>query len=97
MDDLNDNLDNGDYYFYVSHTNKMKIVKNSLTDEVINKEPTISITSNLITSIGEVIITADDKLYQTAKEEIEPLSEGLVTITGDIVITNDDEIYQVVK
>lgn len=97
INDLNDNLDNGDYYFYVSHTNKMKIAKNSLTDEVINKEPTISITSNLITSIGEVIITADDKLYQTAKEEIEPLSEGLVTITGDVIITNDDEIYQVVK
>ena len=97
MDDLNDNLDNGDYYFYVSQTHKMKIMKNSLTEEVINKDPILSITSNLVTSIGEVIITADDKLYQAAKEEIEPLSESLVTITGDVVITTDDEIYQVVK
>lgn len=97
MDDLNNNDDNGDYYFYVSQPTKMKIMKNSLTQDVVDQEPTVSIVSNLITSIGEVIITADDQMYQAAKEPLEPLGEALLTNTGDVVITTDDEVYQVVK
>lgn len=97
IDDLNNNDDNGDYYFYVSQVNKMKIMKNSLTQEVVEKDPIVSITSNLITSDREVIITADDNLYQAKREEIEPLSASLITVTGDVVITTDDEVYQVVK
>lgn len=97
MDDLNENNDNGDYYFYVSQTNKMKIVKNSLTEDVVNRDPILSITSNLFTNGGEVIITADENLYQAKKEEMEPLPESLLTVTGDVVITTDNEVYQVVK
>ena len=97
MDDLNENNDNGEYYFYVSQTNKMKIVKNSLTENVVNRDPILSITSNLFTNGGEVIITADENLYQAKKEEIEPLPESLLTVTGDVVITTDNEVYQVVK
>ena len=97
MEDLNNNDDNGDYYFYVSQPTKMKIMKNSLTQDVIEQEPILSITSNMLTSIGEVIFTADDKIYQAAKEEIKPLSEELRARDGDVVITTDDEVYQVVK
>jgi hypothetical protein len=75
----------------------MKIMKNSLTQDVVDQEPTVSIVSNLITSIGEVIITADDQMYQAAKEPLEPLGEALLTSTGDVVITTDDEVYQVIK
>lgn len=75
----------------------MKIVKNSLTQEVVEKDPIVSITSNLITSDREVIITADDNLYQVKREELDPLPASLVTATGDVVITTDDEVYQVVK
>lgn len=64
LEDLNNNDDNGDYYFYVSKPTKMKIVKNSLNQQIIEKEPTLSITSNLVTGIGEVIITTDDEIYQ---------------------------------
>ena len=97
MEDLNNNDDNGDYYFYVSQPTKMKIMKNSLTQDVVDQEPITSIVSNLVTSIGEVIITADDQMYQAAKENIEPLGEALMTSRGDVVITTDDEVYQVVK
>jgi hypothetical protein len=58
MDDLNNNDANGDYYFYVSHTNKMKIAKNSLTKAAVETEPILSITGNFITELGEIIITA---------------------------------------
>ena len=65
MDDLNRNDDNGDYYFYVSQSAKAKIIKNNLTKEIVEKEPTLSITTNLVTNIGEVIITQDDEIYQS--------------------------------
>lgn len=65
FEDINANDDNGDYYFYVSQSTKMKIIKNNLTEELITQEPTLSITSNLVTSIGEVIITSDDEIYQS--------------------------------
>ena len=93
MDDLNNNDDNGDYYFYVSHATKMKIMKNSLTKDIVEKEPILSITGNFITEIGEIIITADDKIYQAAKETEFPA--GLVDSSGEVIVTSDNEIYQV--
>ena len=65
INDINNNDDNGDYYFYVSDPVKMRIASNHLTEDLMTQEPTLSITSNLVTSIGEVIITADDEIYQT--------------------------------
>ena len=64
MEDLNQNDDNGDYYFYVSQATKMKINKNNLTKKLVEQEPILSVTSNLVTGIGEVIITKDDEIYQ---------------------------------
>ena len=93
MDDLNNNDANGDYYFYVSHTNKMKIAKNSLTKAAVETEPILSITGNFITELGEIIITADDKYYQAAKEAEFPA--GLADSSGDVIVTSDNEIYQV--
>jgi hypothetical protein len=93
MDDLNNNDANGDYYFYVSHTNKMKIAKNSLTKAAVETEPILSITGNFITELGEIIITADDKYYQAAKETEFPA--GLADSSGDVIVTSDNEIYQV--
>lgn len=93
MDDLNNNDANGDYYFYVSHTNKMKIAKNSLTKAAVETEPILSITGNFITELGEIIITADDKYYQAAKETEFPV--GLADSSGDVIVTSDNEIYQV--
>lgn len=55
---------NGDYYFYVSKTVKMKVLKNHLTFADVTQEPITSITTNLLTEIGEIIITADNQLYQ---------------------------------
>lgn len=65
LEDLNNNNDNGDYYFFVSKPYKMRIAKNNLTEELATKEPILSITSNLVTSIGEVIITTDNDIYQS--------------------------------
>ena len=64
LEDLNNNDENGDYYFYVSQPTKMKIIKNSLTQQIVDQEPTLSITSNLVTGLGEIIITTDDEIYQ---------------------------------
>ena len=64
IEDINDNNGNGDYYFYVSKSYKMRVVDNNLTEELATQEPILSITSNLFTSLGEVIITKDNKLYQ---------------------------------
>lgn len=66
IEEMNNSLtcDNGDYYFYVSHEYSMKVVKNKLTYEDVTKDPTLSITSNLLTSQGDLIITKDGLLYQ---------------------------------
>ena len=42
----------------------MRVVDNNLTEELATQEPILSITSNLFTSLGEVIITKDNKMYQ---------------------------------
>ena len=95
LDDLNANDGNGDYYFYVSNANKMKIAKNSLTRDIVEKEPILSITGNFVTEIGEIIVTADNQYYQAAKEAEFPA--GLADSSGDVVVTSDNEIYQVTK
>ena len=61
-------LDNGDYYCFVSKKMRMKVARNRLTSEDIEKDPTISITTNLVTNLGELIITADDQLYQRKED-----------------------------
>lgn len=64
MNDLEE--DNGDYYFYVSKETKMKVANNSLTIEDVTKEPVLSITANMLTELGEIIITSDDEIYQAS-------------------------------
>jgi hypothetical protein len=64
---MNDPMeDNGDYYFYISKEVKMKVVKNGLTVEDVNKEPILSVTTNLLTELGEIIITSEDEIYQAS-------------------------------
>ena len=73
----------------------MKIAKNSLTRDIVEKEPILSITGNFVTEIGEIIVTADNQYYQAAKEAEFPA--GLVDSSGDVIVTSDNEIYQVTK
>lgn len=47
---------------------RMKVARNRLTSEDITKDPIISITTNLVTKLGEVIITSDDQLYQRKED-----------------------------
>ena len=60
--------DNGNYYCFVSKKMRMKVARNRLTSEDITKDPIISITTNLVTKLGEVIITSDDQLYQRKED-----------------------------
>jgi hypothetical protein len=77
----------------------MKIVKNSLSKELLDQDPINSITSNLFTSIGEIIITKDDEIYQVVNPDpiVPVLSGELVSNTGSVIITQDDEVYHVVN
>lgn len=60
----NPNEDNGDYYFFVSQKHTMKVARNSLSFEDITKEPVLSVTSNLLTEAGEIIIDTNNAIYQ---------------------------------
>lgn len=64
----NPNEDNGDYYFYVSKPCKMKVAANKLSLEDVIKEPMLSITTNLLTKVGEVVIDSNDAIYQLDEE-----------------------------
>ena len=70
FDDINNiEEDNGNYYFYVSKEVKMTVANNNLSLADIEKEPVVSITTNLLTDLGEVIITSDDELYQVNRNK----------------------------
>ena len=60
----------------------MRIASNHLTEDLMTQEPTLSITSNLVTSIGEVIITADDEIYQTKMRQIRMIKRYYSNYTG---------------
>ena len=51
----------------MSQVNKMKVASNRLTKDIVTQKPILSITTNLVTNLGEVIITKDDEIYQTVK------------------------------
>ena len=89
FDDLNNSEDNGDYYFFVSKTVKMKVAKNYLTQSDIDADPTVSITSNLLTEIGEIVITKDNELFQ-AKETY---SQAFYSKDGELYFTSDLKGY----
>lgn len=90
LEDMNNlDEDNGDYYFFVSKTVKMRVAKNYLTQEDIDAEPIVAITSNLMTEIGEIIITKDDKVFQ-AKETY---SQALYDANGELFFTSDMREY----
>ena len=57
--------DNGDYYFFITNAEKMKVVKNSLTLKDVNELPVLSVTSNILTGFGEVVVTSDDQIFMT--------------------------------
>lgn len=57
--------DNGDYYFFITNAEKMKVMKNSLTSKDVNELPVLSVTSNILTSFGEVVVTSDDQIFMT--------------------------------
>lgn len=65
IEDINNPTeDNGDYYFYVSQPHKMKVAHNNLSFTDITKDPILSVTSNLLTEAGEIIIDTNDAIYQ---------------------------------
>lgn len=57
--------DNGDYYFFITNAEKMKVVKNSLTSKDVHELPILSVTSNILTKFGEVIVTSDENIFTT--------------------------------
>ena len=63
--------DNGDYYFFITNAEKMKVVKNSLTSRDVNELPVLSVTSNILTSFGEVVVTSDDQIFMTEGSGVE--------------------------
>lgn len=90
IDDMNNiEENNGDYYFFVSKTVKMKVAKNYLTQTEIDADPTLSITSNILTEIGEVIITKDNEVFQ-AKETY---SQAFFSSDGELFFTSDMKSY----
>lgn len=70
LDDIALNDENGDYYLYVSRPIKMKVKDNPLNETLITQEPILSITTNLTTELGEIIITTEDEIYQASKKEV---------------------------
>lgn len=67
----------------------MKVAKNYLTQTEIDADPTLSITSNLLTEIGEVIITKDNEVFQ-AKETY---SQAFFSSDGELFFTSDMKSY----
>ena len=63
----------------------MKVAKNYLTQSDIDADPTVSITSNLLTEIGEIVITKDNELFQ-AKETY---SQAFYSKDGELYFTSD--------
>jgi hypothetical protein len=63
--------DNGDYYFFITNAEKMKVMKNSLTSKDVNELPVLSVTSNILTSFGEVVVTSDDQIFMTEGSGVE--------------------------
>lgn len=63
--------DNGDYYFFITNAEKMKVVKNSLTSKDVNELPILSVTSNILTKFGEVIVTSDENIFMTEGSGVE--------------------------
>ena len=63
--------DNGDYYFFITNAEKMKVVKNSLTSKDVNELPILSVTSNILTKFGEVIVTSDENIFMTEGTGVE--------------------------
>ena len=63
--------DNGDYYFFITNAEKMKVMKNSLTSTDVNELPVLSVTSNILTSFGEVVVTSDDQIFMTEGSGVE--------------------------
>lgn len=63
--------DNGDYYFFITNAEKMKVVKNSLTSKDVNELPILTVTSNILTKFGEVIVTSDENIFMTEGSGVE--------------------------
>ena len=63
--------DIGDYYFFITNAEKMKVVKNSLTSKDVNELPILSVTSNILTKFGEVIVTSDENIFMTEGSGVE--------------------------
>ena len=59
---------NGDYYFFVSKETSGSVIKNNLTLSDVTSEPILSVTSNILTNAGEIIITADGDIYVAANK-----------------------------
>lgn len=68
LQDINNpDEENGDYYFFLSQERIMRVAQNHLTIEDVNKQPILNITSELLTTTGEIIVDADGKVYTTGK------------------------------
>lgn len=69
LNDINDNDNlNGDYYFFVSNEVRVKVAKNNLTLEDVNKEPIVSVNSNMMTIDSELIIDSENSIFHADGE-----------------------------
>jgi uncharacterized protein YxjI len=69
LNDINDNDNlNGDYYFFVSNEVRVKVAKNNLTLEDVNKEPIVSVNSNMMTINNELIIDSENSIFHADGE-----------------------------
>ena len=69
LNDINDNDNlNGDYYFFVSNEVRVKVAKNNLTLEDVNKEPIVSVNSNMMTIDNELIIDSENSIFHADGE-----------------------------
>ena len=69
LNDINDNSNlNGDYYFFVSNEVRVKVAKNNLTLEDVNKEPIVSVNSNMMTVDNELIIDSENSIFHADGE-----------------------------
>jgi hypothetical protein len=73
MEEVNDpNENNGNYYFFLSKTKRMKVVKNNLTEDLINGNAIQALNSNFFTEDGRIILDQNNNIYYSLAE----LEEG---------------------
>lgn len=72
MEEVNDpNENNGNYYFFLSKTKRMKVVKNNLTEDLIKGTAIQALNSNFYTEDGRIILDQNNNVYYAFPEASE--------------------------